>query len=136
MGWDAALLPFNAGGIGVAPFRSPSRMRRLFVASKAGLSGGATVCSKDCLLRAQGCSRERPPTQLTVCACVIEEIESTKDGHSVTLDKLGLLREKAYREAGGTGPGGGGQGPWLSARAAFAAKYKDVQQGLLRVALD
>ena len=95
---------FDANGIGATPSCGPSRTRRSFVASEAGLSGGAAAGSKDHLLRAQGHGLERPPAQLVVCACFTKEMESTEEGHSVTLDRLGMLSDEVMGRLEALGP--------------------------------
>ena len=62
--------------------------------SEAGSSGAAAAGSKDHLLRAPGHGCKHLPVQLVVFACAFEEMESTKEGHGIALDELGMLREE------------------------------------------
>ena len=105
MGLDTTVYPFKTGGIGAKPSRGPSRMRRLFVASEAGSSGSAAAGSKERPLRNQGHGGERPPAQLAVRARVAKEMESTDEGHGVTLNKLRMLREEVTGRLKALGPG-------------------------------
>ena len=96
---------FTQVGIGAAPSFGPSMTRQLFLSSKAGSSSGAAAGSKDHLLWAQGHGRERPPAQLAVRARVVKEMESTEEGHCVTLDELRTLREEVTGRLEVLGPG-------------------------------
>ena len=65
-------------------------------------------------------------------ALAVTGMESAEKGPGVTMCKLVMLRDELTGRLEALGPGEVVRGPRPGVQAAFAAKYKDGQKGLLR----